>query len=144
IRPVERLPVEILAERRIAIEDGGRDAWALGVAGGIDGVGLPLGLELGGWAQAGIVGARSRDLYAEGAIGVRRPVIDAGRATLSVGAASWAAAQPGAARLDIGPEASLSFPVGDGAMRLGVSWRQRIAGNATPGSGPAITLGTDF
>lgn len=144
IRPSAALPVEILAERRIALEDGGRDAWALGIAGGVDPISLPHDFELGGWAQAGVVGARSRDLYVEGALVLRRELLRLGRAELAVGAGGWAAAQPGAGRVDLGPEASLWFPVGDGAMRLGASWRQRVAGDAAPDSGPAVTLTTDF
>jgi hypothetical protein len=29
-------------------------------------------------------------------------------------------------------------------MRVHFDWRQRLAGNAQPGSGPAITLAGDF
>lgn len=53
-------------------------------------------------------------------------------------------AQPGVERLDIGPEIRLRLPVGQGGLRLSAEWRARIAGNARPASGPAITLITDF
>jgi hypothetical protein len=29
-------------------------------------------------------------------------------------------------------------------VRVHVDWRQRVAGNALPGSGPALTLAGDF
>jgi hypothetical protein len=29
-------------------------------------------------------------------------------------------------------------------VKVHVDWRQRIAGNARPGSGPALTLASDF
>ena len=44
-------------------------------------------------------------------------------------------------RVDVGPR--VSMPVGRG-MRVHVDWRQRVAGSAAPGSGPALTLAADF
>ncbi|WP_204317143.1 hypothetical protein, partial [Klebsiella aerogenes] len=29
-------------------------------------------------------------------------------------------------------------------LRIALDWRQRVAGEARPGSGPALTLGADF
>jgi hypothetical protein len=29
-------------------------------------------------------------------------------------------------------------------VRLSIDWRQRIAGRARPGSGPALSIGSDF
>jgi hypothetical protein len=34
--------------------------------------------------------------------------------------------------------------VAHGGLRLGAEWRQRVAGKAKPGSGPALSLGADF
>jgi hypothetical protein len=144
LRPSRTIPLEIFAERRIALEDGGRNAWSLGAAAGIDRRPLPFGLELDGYAQAGIVGIESRDAYVDANVAVARAIPVARRTTLSVGGAAWAAAQPGASRVDVGPEAVLRLPAGGGGMRLSLSWRQRVAGSAAPGSGPAVTLGADF
>ncbi|MGP1282460.1 MAG: hypothetical protein ACTS1X_05745 [Parasphingopyxis sp.] len=144
VRPAADIPVELTAERRIALDHGGRDAWAIGIAGGVYRRPLPFGLELDGYAQAGVVGARSRDLYGDAALIVSRPVPLGGRGTLSFGGGVWAGAQPGASRVDIGPEASVRLPVGNGGVRLSLSWRERVAGSAAPGSGPALTLGADF
>lgn len=144
VRPAEQIPVELIAERRIGLEGGGRGAWSLGVAGGVYRRPLPLGFELDGYAQAGIVGARRRDLYADTALAVSRPVALSPRSTLSLGGGVWAGAQPGASRVDIGPEASVRLPAGDGGMRLSLSWRERVAGSAAPGSGLVLTLGADF
>lgn len=144
LRPAERIPVELIAERRIGLDDGGRDAWSLGIAGGVYRRPLPLGFELDGYAQAGIVGARRRDLYGDAALVVSRPVPLSERSMLSLGGGIWAGAQPGASRVDIGPEASVRLPAGDGGIRLSLSWRERVAGSAAPGSGPVLTLGADF
>lgn len=143
-RPARGLPVEATVERRIALDSGGRNAWSVGLAGGVYGVSLPHDFDLSAYAQAGIVGARSRDLYGEAAIAAQRPVFQRGRTSLSLGGGVWAAAQPGAARVDIGPQALLDMPAGEASMRLSLGWRQKIAGSANPGSGPVLTLGTDF
>jgi hypothetical protein len=61
-----------------------------------------------------------------------------------VGAALSGGAQPGISRLDIGPEIQVRLPLPQGGARLSVEWRERVAGDALPGSGLAITLGADF
>ena len=63
---------------------------------------------------------------------------------IRLGAGAWAAAQPGLARLDLGPQAALRLPVAGRAVTVAADWRLRVAGNARPGSGPTVTLGTDF
>ncbi|MBC2776410.1 hypothetical protein [Parasphingopyxis marina] len=144
LRPSPDIPLEILAERRIAIERGGRNAWSLGAAAGLYRRPLPFGLEFDGYAQAGIVGLDRRDLFVDANAAVTRPIRVAPHTTLSIGGAAWAAAQPGASRVDIGPEAVLRLPAAEGNVRLSLSWRERVAGSASPGSGPALTLGADF
>lgn len=52
--------------------------------------------------------------------------------------------QPSLSRLDIGPQLSVRFPLGHGHARVAVEWRERVAGNARPASGPAIMLASDF
>ena len=54
------------------------------------------------------------------------------------------AVQPGAARVDVGPRLTLRLPqVGEGG-RIALDWRQRVAGDAHPESGLALTLAADF
>jgi hypothetical protein len=135
-RPSAGLPVRLLAERRQALGRRGRSAFALTAFGGVSE--LPVaGFRLDAFAQAGIVGTRRRDLFAEGALRLSRRVAG----PLRAGAGAWAAAQPGVARLDLGPQAVLRLAPG---LTLAADWRFRVAGNAAPGSGPAITLSTDF
>ena len=50
----------------------------------------------------------------------------------------------GSQRLDIGPTAGGTLRVGKASLRLSADWRFRIAGNASPGDGPALTLSTAF
>jgi hypothetical protein len=61
-----------------------------------------------------------------------------------LGPGAWAAAQPGLARVDLGPQASFRLPLAGRNVTVAADWRQRLAGNARPGSGPTLTLATDF
>lgn len=137
-QPIGRLPVHLLAERRQALGEEGRSAFAVTVYGGI-GRTLPLGFRVDAYGQAGVVGVRARDLFADGAARIAAPL---GRVEL--GGTLRGAAQPGAARLDAGPEISLRLHAGPAALRLSADWRFRIAGEAAPDSGPALTLAVDF
>lgn len=137
-QPAPRLPIHLLAERRQALGEKGRSAFSLTVHGGASAQ-LPLDVRLDGYAQAGVVGTRSRDLFVDGAVQLRRPL-----GPVEIGAGAWGAAQPGAERLDIGPHVSLRLPIERANLRLSADWRFRVAGDAAPGSGPALTLGADF
>ncbi len=136
-RPVERLPIHLLAERRQGL-DGDRSAFAAFVHGGTS-VALPAGARIDAYAQAGAVGLRSRDLFADGAVRVGMPF-----GPFEVGGGAWGAAQPGTARLDAGPQVSLPVNAGVARLRVSADWRFRLAGDARPASGPALTIGTDF
>ncbi|HYJ30906.1 MAG TPA: hypothetical protein VEW25_11260 [Allosphingosinicella sp.] len=138
-RPLARLPLHLLAERRQALGRDGRSAFALAVHGGLAEHPLPAGLRFDAYGQAGMVGASSRDLFADGAARLTLPV---GR--VSLGAGLWGGAQPGASRLDAGPHASLRLNLAGEQVRLAAEWRLRLAGDARPGSGPVLTLGSDF
>ena len=138
-KPVRRLPVHLLAERRQALGREGRSAFAVTLYGGVSD--SPAGpFRIDAYAQAGIVGARSRDGFADGSLRISVPL--GGRVRLGAGA--WAAAQPGLARLDLGPQAALRLPVAGRSVTLAADWRVRVAGNAEPGSGPTLTVATDF
>ena len=147
-RPVAALPVTLVAERRQALAGpGGRNATALYAVGGVSARPLAAGFALDAYGAAGVVGTRRRDVFAEGWAVASRPVVRAGPVRLSVGAGSWVAAQPGVSRVDVGPSVSARWSDAGGGgpnPRLSVDWRQRVAGDAAPGSGLAVTLGVDF
>ena len=144
-RPFARLPLQIAAERRepIAGRDG-RSAFAAYAVGGVSEVAVAGAWRLDGYGAAGVVGLHRRDLFVEGWATLRRPVAGFGKVALSAGAGAWGAAQPGVARLDAGPGLSAVWRRRTVSPRLSLDWRQRIAGNAAPGSGPALTLGVDL
>jgi hypothetical protein len=139
VTPFRSIPLSLTAERRQAIgsQGGGRSAFAMFVEGGLYQRPIAWGFDLDAYAQAGVVGARRRDLFADGGLTLTRPLF--GR--FSAGFGMWGGVQPGLYRVDAGPR--LSMKVRD-SMRVHLDWRQRLAGNAEPGSGPAVTLAADF
>ncbi|QJU57184.1 hypothetical protein HL653_04710 [Sphingomonas sp. AP4-R1] len=141
-RPLANRALRVSVERRQRFDSAGRSAWSAYAAGGVYRA-LGPGLLLDAYAQAGIVGARQRDRFADGAIRIERPAT-IGPVAIGLGGGLWGAAQPGAARLDIGPRAVARLPVADHVLSLAVEGRFRVAGNARPGSGVAMTLAADL
>ncbi|GLU24654.1 hypothetical protein SLE2022_405620 [Rubroshorea leprosula] len=147
-RPLPAVPLHLTVERRIAIDRGGRDAFAAGAAGGVYDVKPAAGWRLDGYGEAGVVGLRRRDLYVDGAVRGGREVALGGPlgdgATLTLGAGVFGAAQPHASRLDAGPSAVARLPVAAHTVAVALDYRARLAGDARPGSGVALTVGIDF
>jgi len=141
VQPVRAVPFTIGVERRIALGAGGRDAMAIVSAAGIGPVTLPGRIALDGYAQAGMVGARRRDAFGDGRLSLLRAV---GNGRIALGLGLSGGAQPQVSRLDFGPEMRAKLGLAGGTVRLDAGWRARIAGNARPGSGPAITLASNF
>ena len=139
VTPFPSIPVSITAERRQAIGkfSTGRSSFALFAEGGLYQQPLGWSLTLDGYAQAGIVGIRSRDLFADGSIAISRPVWG----DFSAGLGVWGGYQPGLYRVDAGPRISMKVRRN---VSVHLDWRQRLAGAAEPGSGPAVTLGANF
>jgi hypothetical protein len=138
VQPLVSVPVWVTAERRQRVgQFGGRNAFAIFAEGGLYQRPLPWQFSLDAYLQAGLVGLKSRDLFADGAIAVTRPVYK----NFSAGFGVWGGAQPGVYRVDAGPRVTMKVR---NNVRVHFDWRQRLAGNAQPGSGPAITLGADF
>lgn len=136
--------VGVIVEHRFALDRGGRDAPSVTVYGGVSEISLGGGIRLDGYAQAGVVGVTRPAGFIDGAIRLERTVAEDRNSRLSAGIALTGGAQPGVSRLDIGPQLVARVPVGSTAVRVSAEWRQRIAGHAAPGSGPAVTVGFDF
>jgi hypothetical protein len=145
-RPLPTLPLRAMAELRISDQAGAtRLRPAAMVVTELQPVDLPYGTRAEFYGQAGYVGGREATPFADGQARLDKRITQIGKAELRAGAGAWAGAQKGAARLDAGPSAVLGLPVGDsGAARLGLDWRMRVAGDARPGSGVALTLSAGF
>lgn len=142
-----RLPVTLIAERRFVFDGraGGRGGPVLGAIAGLPPTPIAAGFRLEAYGQAGAIARKGAAVegFGDGAARLARPVTLAGM-HLDVGAGAWGGAQRGASRLDIGPSLAATLPVAGQRIRVALDWRQRIAGTARPGSGPALSVGTDF
>jgi hypothetical protein len=128
-RPSQSVPATLAVERRQRLSAGGRSAMAAYVAGGLNPTSLGRGVELEGYGQAGIVGFAKPDAFVDGKLSVTRQLTRKQAARdIAVGASLSGGAQPGASRLDIGPELRVRLPVGNGRARLSAEWRERVAG----------------
>ncbi len=133
LRPVEGLPVALLAERRQRLGDGARSGFAFLAAGGIGPKPVAARFDLEGYAQAGIVGLPGSEGFADGRLSLDYRLMRGGTPPdLALGLVLSGGAQSRASRLDIGPELRVRLPVARGHMRLSVEWRERIAGDARP------------
>jgi hypothetical protein len=137
-KPLASVPITLNLERRQAMNRwGGRNAFALFAEGGL--YQRPMfGLgNLDLYAQGGVVGLKSRDPFFDGAATFTRPVWK----NWSAGFGVWGGMQPGLYRVDAGPRISMALRRG---IRLHADYRQRLAGEAAPSSGPALTIAGDF
>jgi hypothetical protein len=145
-RPVAGLPLRVAAELRLSEGTAGREvrpaAYAVTELPPAD---LPLGLRAEAYAQAGYVGGRYATAFVDGQARIDAPVARFGQGTeLRAGGGVWGGAQKGAGRLDLGPSAAMKFRLGDTQSRVALDYRVRVAGDAAPKSGPALTISAGF
>lgn len=145
-RPLPRLPVSLAAEVRVHEHPTGSETRAAASAvTELPPLRLPLGFRGELYAQAGYVGGTFATAFADGQLRADRAVAGGAAGTaLRLGGAITGGAQKHAGRLDIGPSAAVSFPLGQGHSRLALDYRFRIAGDAEPGDGPALTFSAGF
>jgi hypothetical protein len=144
VQPAKRIPIALIFERRIALDDGGRNALAVIAAGGFDDKRLIKKTSMSGYAQAGVVGFVRKDGFIDGSLRLEQAVLERGRTAFRAGAGVWAAAQPGVERIDAGPIVAVKHRLGSASLRISAEYRWRIGGEARPASGPALTIGADF
>lgn len=139
IQPARAIPLWFTAERRqrIGRYGDGRNAFAMFAEAGLYQRPMPLRFSLDAYLQGGVVGMHRRDYFVDGALTLTRPVYK----QFSAGFGVWGAAQPGIYRFDAGPRVSMQVRSN---VRVHFDWRQRLLGNARPGSGAAVTLAGDF
>jgi hypothetical protein len=138
-----RLPVRLVAEQRVAL-NAGKGGPAITVVGGFGPLPIGGGFRLESYAQAGAIHRDRTEGFVDGALHVSHPLTTLGTIPIDLGAGLWGGAQRGAARLDIGPSITATLPIAGRQARLSLDWRERVAGQARPGSGVALTLGADF
>jgi hypothetical protein len=144
-RPVPRVPLRLAAEARVSRSSGVTEVRpALYAVTELPPAELPLGVRGEAYVQAGYVGGHFATAFVDGQARAERRIAAIGDSELRAGAGVWGGAQKGAARLDVGPTATVSFRLGDTQGRVAADYRFRVAGDAAPASGPALTLSAGF
>ncbi|MEP2101783.1 hypothetical protein [Parasphingorhabdus sp.] len=143
-KPLRNFPVSFFAEQRFGAGNDNDRGTALYLAGGTGPDMVLPDTSLETYGQMGFVFARDDSYFFDVSAAVQKQIIERGSNKMSAGAGVWASGQEGATRLDIGPRLRFHVPVGQINMQLSVDWRERIGGNASPGSGAAVTLSAGF
>ena len=145
IRPLAAVPVRVMGEVRATRSLGQVDVRpALLAVTELPPAELPLKLTVEGYAQGGWVGGSYATAFADGQVRATREIFAAGPARLHLGAGAWGGTQKFASRLDVGPTVAVDLGRGAVSARLSIDYRMRVAGNASPGDGVAVTLSTGF
>ena len=148
-RLVPSIPLSAQAELRVSRNGTGTEVRpAAMVVTELAPVELPFGARAEMYAQAGYVGGDFATPFADGQAKVDRRVarfdLAGSRVNIRGGAGVWGGAQEGASRVDIGPTAGVDIAIGPAPARVAIDYRHRVAGNAEPRSGVALTLSTGF
>lgn len=144
-RPIPGVPVALAVEGRVARLDGGTEARPAAFAySEFPPLKLPLRARGEAYVQGGYVGGKFATAFVDGQVRIDREVATLGPAELRAGGGAWGGAQKGAERLDFGPGATVALELGGAPLRMSADWRFRVAGDADPSSGPALTVSTGF
>ena len=149
-KPAARLPLRAHAEIRTTVRARSTEIRpAVFLTTQIAPIRLPGKTKATLYAQGGYVGGDFATPFADGQARVDRSVahFDLGKASageVRIGAGAWGGAQKGAARLDVGPSATITLESAPVPASLSLDYRVRVAGDAEPGSGLAVTLATSF
>ena len=144
-RPIASLPVRLAAEARVSETFNGTElrgaAFAVTELAPVD---LPAGLSAEAYLQGGYVSGDFATPFIDGQARIVRELARTDTFRLTAGGGAWGGAQDNARRLDVGPSAGISFRLGEAQGRVAADYRFRVAGNAEPASGPALTLTAGF
>ncbi len=138
-----RLPIRLVAEQRFVL-DGGRGGPTVGVIAGYGPSDIAPGIRLEAYGQAGAIARDTIEGFVDASTRVTHPFGAVAGVRIDAGIGAWGSAQRAAERLDIGPTIVATMPVAGKSIRLALDWRERITGTARPGSGPALSIGSDF
>lgn len=142
LRPARNIPVTLTVERRF--RNARADAFVVYAAGGVSQASLPLDFRLDAFAQAGLVSGKDSGPFFDLTGRAERRVVTIVKTPVTVGAGIWSGGQKGIFRIDAGPTIGTEIRMGPTYVRVNADWRFRIAGDARPASGPALTLSTSF
>ncbi len=144
IKPIKGIPISLYAEKRFRENALGDDGTAVFVAGGTGPDQIMRGTFLETYGQAGYVFQDDSSYFFDGSASVQKKLSSIGAGKISMGGAIWAGGQEGVRRVDVGPRVNIDAPFGNISTRVSIDWRQRVTGNAQPGSGLAVSLSSSF
>lgn len=144
-RPLADVPLRLAAEARVSETDRGTQLRGAAFAvTELPPIGLPGGLTGEAYAQGGYVSGDFATAFIDGQARITGELAGTQDFTLTAGGGAWGGAQDDGGRLDIGPSAGVSFRLGRARGRIAADYRFRVAGDAQPASGPALTLTAGF
>lgn len=145
LRPIARLPIRAHAEVRLTeFANSIEIRPAIFATTEFPRVELPLDFYGEAYGQAGYVAGEAGTAFADGQLHVMRSLKSFDLGSVSIGAAAWGGAQSGVERIDLGPSLRADVSISEVPARLSLDYRERIAGEAEPPSGVAVTLSTRF
>lgn len=137
------LPIRLIAEQRFVL-DGGRGGPTVGVIAGYGPSEIARGVRIEAYGQGGAIARGGIEGFVDASARVTHPIGSIAGGHVDIGIGAWGSAQRSASRFDIGPSIVATLPIAHKSLRLALDWRERVAGRARPGSGPALSIGTDF
>lgn len=149
LAPSRNLPLRLHAELRVT-ERAGRAGRAVEarpavyVTTGLSRRELGPDIEGEAYLQAGYVGGDFETGFVDGKATLEAPLLKRDKGRVAVGAGAWGGAQRDASRFDIGPTASVALATGKASLHASIDYRFRVAGDAVPDDGLAVTLTASF
>jgi len=149
-RPIGPFPVRLAAEMRATDNAFAKDIRPATYAiTEIPSVQLPFRVAAEVYAAAGYVGGDADTGFVDGQATLTRSLANfdlrsVDDVRVSVGAGAWGGAQRGVHRVDVGPTIRFDVSLGAVPARVSIDYRERVGGEASPASGVAATLSTQF
>jgi hypothetical protein len=138
-RPDAGWPIALSAERRF--RGNGADSMAVYVAGGVNNQPVLAEWRLDAFGQFGYDSSRFGGTFFDGQARVTDRL---GTLPFVAGAGLWTGGQRDVSRLDIGPTLIAKVETRNMPILIHLDWRVRVAGNANPKDGLALTVSTGF
>jgi hypothetical protein len=139
--------VALSGERLVSLGEFARDDWLVRLSAGTSRNFRPRGLAVNADAYGEVSLLGNGDVVSAGQVRGLTPVLSK-PVSLSAGLGAWGSVQKAGpetiGRLDLGPSAVVRLGQGRFGFEIAADYRQRLAGNAEPGSGPTVTLSTNF
>lgn len=141
-QPDHKWPLSASIERRFRSH--APDSFAAYIAGGLDRMPVVGKLSLDAYGQVGYSLGGESSPFADAHARLQYPLAEPLGIPLRIGTGAWFGGQKATYRADIGPTLSAQIDTRLTDFTLQLDWRKRVAGNAVPQDGLALTVATDF